>query len=91
MDEYDENGGYFMNEEKSLRVYNEIANAFDRMKEREIEEVLTGEDRNLDNITEKIGDLIDAYEDEKKIFYSWVVKGEIPEDFLTDEETEDDE
>ena len=67
-----------------------IESGIDRVRDRIIEEILLdSEENNLDSVLDNVQMAIVGAEKEKKIYKSYIFKGEIPEEFIFDPGGED--
>ena len=83
---------YFGDEERDDKVFEAIADSLARIKDREVDEIMLGDDRNVDNIIMKVDEVIADYENDVKLFAAWIYEGKVPDELDEDEdEDEDDE
>lgn len=67
-----------------IRAVEEICAAFDRIKDKQIEEVLLDEElNNLDDINERVQEILEGNDSVKELFRSWILRGVIPDDWKT--------
>lgn len=85
------NVSYFGDHEHDKRVYLEICKGLERVKHMDIDSLLTEDKINLDDAVEGVDIAIEECENAKRLFYSWIFEGKVPDDMYEDEEEENDE
>lgn len=71
-------------------LFNEIEASINRIKERIIDELILSDDELLlDDIIDGIQQAIEQTKIQKKVYWSWIFKHEIPEEFIYDPGKED--
>ncbi len=83
--------GYFGDDKINDEVYGEIHEAFERLKDREIEKVLTQDHIVLDDAVEEVAAILDDCHRSQMLFASWIYEGKIPEELMDEIEEEADE
>jgi len=72
------------------KLWATIEAGIDRVRDRIIEEILLDSEGNdLDGVLDNVQMAMDGAEKEKKIYKSYIFKGEIPEEFIFDPGRED--
>ena len=79
---------YFGDEERDDKVFEAIADSLARIKDREVDEIMLGEDRNVDNIIMKVDEVVADYENDVKLFAAWIYEGKVPDELDEDEDDE---
>ena len=83
---------YFTSEKMNLKIYAEFKAGYERLKNKQIDELLENEDvKYLDEVIERVADIYEACEDGKRLFHDYIFYGTIPEDMLPDDDEEDEE
>ena len=70
------------NNPDDIRAVEEICAGFDRIKDKQIEEILLDEElNNLDDINERVQEILEGNDSVKELFRSWILEGKIPDDW----------